>query len=387
MHILRCLLIAALIALSFAQPEPECICPEPPTCELVCEDLFGCASNYNVFVFSDFYGSTDVQGRVAAGGNVGFSTHFSIGDQLFPNSELTAPEWSNLCLQQYGSYDDCDFCDKCGKSVLVAGGTINTSPNSRIYFGNWLGTDLTQLRPEDYSYPEYATLNYYKAEILNDTTCPNLGDNLAQGFSSVFNKLTTLSSHFCNLPPTDYINTAAKGSSEVIGTYIYCGKDITVIYLNQTDLDFVRNTLIPNLDLSSPLVLNVRGSNIDLTAMDLTGLQGIANHVIWNFCDTQTLNVGAIAVWGTIVAPYADIQGDGGVINGQVFAKSFNGSTQVNWVPFTGCIDLSDDRTTTYCNKLMNAVLRGSSAASSGANIMTISIAIIVALFAFILAL
>ncbi len=327
----------------------------PETTTQTCVDVFGCASIYNVFVFGDFYGqsNSDVEGRVAAGGNLGFASDYSIGATLFPTSSFTDLEWDALCVTEYGSYDVCDFCDKCGQSVLVSGGTIQTSPDSRVYFGNWLGVDLSDLHLTNPIYPEYATINYYKAQILNGTTCPGLNNSLSQGFQSVYTQLTGISQALCNLAPSGLVNltVSESGQVETLSVDVYCNEYEEVIFINQNDLDSLSQIQIPTATSSAlTLIINVQGKTFNLGNVDLSALKSIADHVIWNFCDTETLYIGNVAVWGTILAPYANIIGGPGVINGQVFANSFNGTTQINsltsatqfnWIPFKGCIDTS----------------------------------------------
>lgn len=321
--------------------------PTPTICNFsICN--FGCATEYNAFVFGNFYGTNDVQGRLAAGGNIGLPSHSSIGNQLFPDvTNFTALDWNKICVSQYGSYNNCDFCDKCGKMVLVSNGTIYTSPDSRVYFGNWLAINTTALHETNPSYAEYATLNVYDAIILNGTTCPDLGQELEQGFQEVYNEMVNLSQMLCDLPETGCIDLSNKNSFKIYFNY---NPYQEVISINSSDL--VKTTMLEILDfnIDATLVFNVYGDVINFENIDLSTLENIAGQTVWNFCGAKTLSLKNIAIWGTILAPQTDIIGGPGQINGQVFANNFNCSAQIGWVPFTNCFSPCDNKTNFKCN-------------------------------------
>lgn len=302
----------------------------------------GCAFGYNAFVFENFHGPKNVQGRVMAGGNISFSSHTSIGDQLFPRAVgFTSQTWNNICMNKYGSYDDCDFCDKCGKSVLVSGDTIYTSSNSRIYFGNWLGVNLSKLVYTNPSYPEYATEIIYKSKILNATTCPNLKESLQQGLQTAKNQLFTLSQTLCNLPTTSCANFhRTNGNRGNLWINFDFNPEQEVIFIKASDLLNTDNLKITNFRKNATLIFNVIGNNVNFGTIDLSVLTGKSNHIIWNFCEATSLTVNRVAIMGTILAPKANVFGGSGQINGQLFANSFNGSTPINWFQFNKCLDL-----------------------------------------------
>ena len=357
------------------------VAPPPPAPQ--CVDVFECASLYNVFVFENFYGDIDIQGRLAAGGDVSFGEHFSAGDQLFPEAGFSIANWNQACVAQYGSYDDCDMCNKCGKSVIVAGNTFHSSPNSRVYFGNWLGSDLSQLKPEDSSYPEYATINTYGAALLDGEDCEGLTDTLDNKFTHIENLLTAYSNSLCQLTPTGFVDFE-NGET---GVCVVCA-DLPqqVIFIDAADLEAAKLVTIPTITTDSTVIINVQGDNFHLADIDLEGFKGIADHVIWNFCDATTVYIHDVVVWGSILAPHAHIVGGNGAINGHVFAKSFedstqvnwvqfHGSTQFNWVPFDACVDLeqyTEPRLVEECQETYyaNKAAQTQAAYESGANLI-----------------
>lgn len=80
---------------------------------------FGQAAAFNAFVFGDFKGQSDVEGRLAAGGNVELVDGFSVGDKLY-NANVT-------CLD-LAANDEWPY-------QLVSGGTLDWN-TGRLYYGS-----------------------------------------------------------------------------------------------------------------------------------------------------------------------------------------------------------------------------------------------------------
>jgi choice-of-anchor A domain-containing protein len=56
--------------------------------------------------------------------------------------------------------------------------------------------------------------------------------------------------------------------------------------------------------------------------------------ILWNFSEATQLDLRSIG--GTIFAPKADVTSYYNAVNGQIVAKSFTGTGQTNYHPFTG---------------------------------------------------
>ncbi len=80
---------------------------------------FGVPAAFNAFVFGDFEGQSDVEGRLAAGGNVTLVDGFSVGDKLYDTNETCVTlSASNEWLFQ-----------------LVSGGSVDWE-TGRLYYGS-----------------------------------------------------------------------------------------------------------------------------------------------------------------------------------------------------------------------------------------------------------
>jgi len=95
-------------------------------------------------------------------------------------------------------------------------------------------------------------------------------------------------------------------------------------------------------DINLPLgvdtvVINVNGTNINWNSAVTSTLQSIQSKIIWNFFEAQNLTIhGAFS--GALLAPYANVNAPDGLLQGQVFVKSWNGPMEVHYVKFVGCI-------------------------------------------------
>ena len=318
-----------------------------------CENLFGCASKFNVFVFENYHNSgSDVEGRLAAGRTISFANGFSVGDKLFSNvsDHFNITNWNNICDRQFESWTYCDICDECGQAVIVGGKSIESSLSGRVYFGNWMSPDLSKLNLSCVTCPEYGSVSFYGAKLIDDSVCPGLNQSLSDSFTDIATHLIDLSQTLCNLMPTGYVLAPLPSDGGAIGFLrisLFGNPKMEVVFIDGTQLLNAHTFEISQLPDGVTIIFNVFGNVSGFANIDLSALQSVANRVIWNFCEAHTLYVTNVSVWGTILAPYADVIGTSGVIQGQLFANSFNGTTQSNWVPFAGCIETCDTITET----------------------------------------
>lgn len=84
------------------------------------------------------------------------------------------------------------------------------------------------------------------------------------------------------------------------------------------------------------VVVNVEGEHCNLSNIGMRSVTGCEN-TVFNFWNAKTIHISEAVIPGSILAPDADITGTSGMVNGQVVCKSFEGSTQFNHCPYTGC--------------------------------------------------
>jgi len=255
----------------------------------------GTAGQFNTFVFEDFVGTnTDTEGKLAVGGNATL-TNYDVG--------LKASNTSN---------------------VLVVGNNLNYT-NGEIRGDAVVGGKIT------------STGATFKGTTLqNQSTLPV--DFVAE---EVY--LKELSKNLTDIIANGTTKTTSWGEVQLVGDKT---SKLQVFDINGSDLSKT-NTL--NLDKNSiaqdaTIVFNVSGDVSGFNNMGMWALDSIKNKVLFNFYEAKNVNIGSVAVLGSILAPTAQINTTAGaVIWGSTIAKSWAGSAQQNMpnaqqnhVPFTG---------------------------------------------------
>lgn len=245
----------------------------------------GVAGDFNTFIFNDFSGSSDTEGRLAVGGNA-YLEHYSVGDKL-----------------PAGSGD-----------VLVVGGDL-TYTGGRVYNG-------------DIRVGGAANLPSYDLTHEGETY---VGAGLPFSFASEQARLTTLSQTLSGLGDTG-TSTFEWGTINLTGT----GATSEVFSLDGATLLSANNLTISGVANGATVVINVSGGSSGFTNMGMSSLAGINSNVIFNFSEATDLTIAGVAVEGSILAPLAHVNAQGGVVMGTTIASSWTGPVQQSHVPFEG---------------------------------------------------
>jgi len=102
---------------------------------------------------------------------------------------------------------------------------------------------------------------------------------------------------------------------------------------------------LSSLEITSPnpdvmIVMNVYGDDCEVSFFTMSVDQSLnASQILWNFSSAKTLKLEGVSLTGSVLAPYADVKGVSGIINGQMVAKSFNGQIEMNDVALQTCFD------------------------------------------------
>ncbi|HLL03183.1 MAG TPA: choice-of-anchor A family protein [Myxococcaceae bacterium] len=232
-------------------------------------------SDYNLFVLQDYNLGADILGKAAAGGNITMS-NFSVG------VGLPAADTAN---------------------VLVAGGNLNLA-NGAVWgdavYGGAFNADTSV------SFPRGAASQGTPIDFV------------ARG-----NELRQLSARLAARP--------ANGTTTVEswGGVFFTGTDpaVNVFQVNASDLASAW-TLFFNAPAGSLVVVNVagtagtlRGGHVFNGGIDQTG-------VLFNFANATTFNADGYGLWGTLLAPYADVTFNNGSFDGGIYAKSMTGNAE-----------------------------------------------------------
>ncbi len=261
--------------------------------------VFGDAKDFNAFIIGDMDAhNSDTEGRLAVGGNVKLRD-YAVGMQL-----------SN----SHGNRDD-----------LVVGGNIDFK-NGRIYHGN--------ARSSDVANPFDQTVGFYS----NNPSSPNgafISGNPVN-FNAVGNQLRTTSSQLAT-----HIAGGGKNFNTQSGElFLTGGTGLNVFTLTEAEAEGI-SALYINAPVDSNVLINIEGEDIDFSSFgtwrngervpdnsDITRHDGSQTQgVLFNFFEALTLDIFAIGVKGSVLAPFATVGFYDGHIDGQLFAGAFDGNS------------------------------------------------------------
>jgi choice-of-anchor A domain-containing protein len=244
--------------------------------------VFGAAADYNAFVLEAYNGfNSDSEGKVAVGGNA--------------------------TIQNY----DIGLLDPGGDALVVGGSLSFTNGTIR---GNSVVNGSA-------SYSGTAFTNGGSAQAGMPLNFGAAGSYL-MGVSDVWESLAstgTAQNQFGNL------NLSGANAN------------LNVFNLTAAQLSGISSVNV-NVPEGAAAIINVAGSSVSFPSIGYS-YNGSQNrdkfaNVAWHLPDASSVSMNSLN--GTLFAPKAAISGNNGAINGQLIAKSFNGSLQMNDVKFTG---------------------------------------------------
>ncbi|KFE63936.1 immunoglobulin-like domain-containing protein [Hyalangium minutum] len=241
-------------------------------------------SDYTLFLQEDYTGGHDVEGKVAAGGNISM-TDFAVGFGL-PDSQI-----SNTLVAQ-------------GNLSLARGG---------VWGDAWYGG----------SYSADSAVVYSRGAVAQGTPID---------FTARFAELRHLSSGLGALPTTGTTRRESWGGIFLTGTQPA---------VNVFDVDASAFTGARMLSIDAPAgslaVVNIRGASATFTGFGIF-FSGIDQHgVLYNFVDATSITAQGFGFWGTVLAPRAHVSFSDGSWDGGIYARSFTGNAE-------GHLNALDDR-------------------------------------------
>ena len=294
----------------------------------------------NLLSFGDFrVPSSDVQGRVAVGGNANI-THYSIntatgtqatygGTGLTVGGNLvfgSGATWGNTVV---GGNLSTGLGASFGGNIQV-GGNLNAN-------GNWL-TAASNPATDNWMTP--ANIGYGGSvsgvrQWQNPAPVPVAASSVQLGinFAAEQQRLTNLSQSFDTLANSG--NSYMEWSTLVLNAN---HADVAVFDLNGTDV--VNNMRLDNFGPNTTVILNVHGQSVDFKAGGYTNFNLptdlAVGHVLFNLPEATQVSFVS-GVYASFLAPLAQFSTlGGGFIGGQVVVGGWNGSGQVNDNPFSG---------------------------------------------------
>jgi choice-of-anchor A domain-containing protein len=283
-------------------------------------NALGLDPTLNLLVFQNFAPtSSDVEGRVAVGGNATMSSYsinahnlagtaLTVGGNLdFSNGNITGNTvvGGNLASAYGGSYS----------GNVAVGGNLNAS--NGISGGS--NTSVTVWGSTTGYSP------YYQRTLVQGSGSFSQGVN----FNALQTSLTGLSTR---------LDTLAAGSAiDVHGTLNFNASNANGINVfDITGLQAAQNMQINGLGASGTVIINVLGSTVDFGNHGFTNFN---NRVLFNLPTATLLTIASVDA--SILAPLASVNGGYGRINGQVVVNNWASSVQINDVPFAGNVPLA----------------------------------------------
>ncbi|MBB3118434.1 choice-of-anchor A domain-containing protein [Massilia violacea] len=257
----------------------------------------GVASGYSGFFYGNAKNFTDIEGRLAVGGDV--TANASIG--------YRAP---------YGSK---------GPSLVVGGnvklgtGDIFNGPTTNVNTNASVGpiTEYTKA-------PGYGV---YGGKNLSANGYHDLRKQTGVvDFGAAKTQLTNLSSNLGKLSSNGLVENKWGG------TYLTGDNksDIQVFTINSSNLS---NLFLQDVRADAHVVINVvGGGKFSITGGQDGQLKDLRDRLLYNFLDASSVTVGTFA-YGTILANKADILG-GGHLEGNVIANSLSSALEIGYEPY-----------------------------------------------------
>jgi choice-of-anchor A domain-containing protein len=231
---------------------------------------------YNLFLTGDYTSGTDVEGRVAVGGNVSME-HFSVGWKL--------PEGSSA-------------------PVLVAGGNL-----SLAHGGVWGDAR------HGGSYTQGPGVTFVRGTVAQGSPI----DFAARGAG-----LRSLSLRLAALEANAATVLEPWGGVMLRGT----APDVNVFEVPASAFSSAKFLSI-DAPAGSLAVLNIAGASASFSGFSHAFSGGIDQHgVLFNFVDASAITASGYGFWGTVLAPLAHVSFFNGSFDGGIYAKSLTGNAE-----------------------------------------------------------
>lgn len=235
---------------------------------------------------------------------------FVLGETTVTGGDI----WRNVASGGKLSVSNMSINNNYGTSVpyAVVGGDVLVFPQGTIH-GNVLYSGSYEKKDQG-----TVTGSYTKGSLIDFVT---EGANLKQ-FSSSLGNLT------------------ANGTSRVeYSSLLVDGNNTTTNIIDVQASDFSRVT---ELKITAPgnsvVILNIRGDSASLQGgyQLLGGVSG--DKVLLNFPDATKVKLVTMHILGSILAPRAEVNLDGGQLHGNLIANIFTSKSTLGYTPFSGSL-------------------------------------------------
>ena len=255
----------------------------------------GTAQDYNAFVFGSFTAqNSDIQGRLAVGGSASFS-NYSVGSGLGNDA-------SGL------------------QNSLVVGGGLSYYQGEIQNGDTVVGGSAT------------GNVTVRDGQLYTGTTPPINFDQERAFLEDLSVQLSTM-------------DATGTVKNEYGGTYLTTDSN-SMLQVFNVNGDALSNTNTfkfldpPKMPNNATLVFNVSGETNFLKNFDMQDFKNALgesyDNVLFNFYETEALEMSGISFKGSILAPLASVTASNGNIEGTIIANTWNGPMELHNVLFDG---------------------------------------------------
>ncbi|MCP4987817.1 MAG: choice-of-anchor A family protein [Colwellia sp.] len=307
----------------------------------------GQASKYNAFLKNDFTTQTaDTQGRIAVGGDFNVNGNHDIGFRIDDYGMGDGPSLvvggnvnksGGASFNVYGNAPAPASGDLVYAGQVINNGQVITSRVGGQIEANFVKVDKNSL-PVDFD-SAFAHLNKLSTDLMAATVHGvGIKDNQRDGSPLVFTPTTT---------PGDNVYVFNVSQEEInANSSIFVegvSSDATIVFNITNENNVAGKGNWKNYECAegqkncaelSQIAVSINGELVSdhLNKKDLDNR--LDNQVLFNFGNATNVNIAA-SVYGSILAPNADIKGVSGHVYGQIIGKSWESDMQINYNPFT----------------------------------------------------
>jgi len=316
---------------------------------LAVEIDLGAASPYNAFLKNDFIvEGTDTQGRIAVGGDFIIGGGNDIGyriDEFGMGAGPSLVVGGSVIKNGSGSfnvYEAGAHQSPHSGEIVYAGQVLNNGTEITSTVSGQVEAKLTKVTSNNLPVDFDSAFNHLTAlsDSLMSATTHGVGikDNQRMGAPLVFTPTTTPGDNVYVFNVTqEQVNANTDWFVEGVSD------DATVVFNISNENNIAGNNNWKNYQCAngqvgctqlSQVSVSINGNLLSdhLNKGDLNNR--LDNQVLFNFGNATAVNISA-SVYGSILAPSADIKGVSGHVFGQIIGNSWESNMQINYNPFT----------------------------------------------------
>jgi len=307
----------------------------------------GAASKFNAFIKNDFsIEGSDTQGRIAVGGDFSVGGGNDVGHKIGSFAMGSGPSLvvgGNVIKNGEGSFNVYQAGPNqsviAGELIytgkVINNGTAITSAIDGQVEAQLINVNAAQL-PVDFD-NAFAHLNKLSDNLMAST---EVGTSEKEWSTLTFTPTTTPQDNVYVFNITqEQINTSTGWNIDGVSD------DATIVF-NFTNVNAVAGKENWGGDKArceqgqigciqfSQINISINGNLLSSNYEEHTYNQDFKQQVLFNFAGASQVNL-ASDIYGSILAPNADIKANPSTIYGQVIGKSWQGNMQINYNPFS----------------------------------------------------